>query len=583
MNIPDQSGQYKCLLKHFFGRFFDVEAIASPRIDSIEKNSLTFHILALLVLPGMLYSVFLFQKYGRYIYRPTIERDLATLTDKCFLLSLSMILIGFLTVFEWDMLFPDRKDYLILTHLPVRTRTIFYAKIAALALFLLAFSVAINFWPTFLFPGAVLTNNGFAHRWMGRTIPLSQGIRYVFSHATSMLLGNIFVFLSAISLQGFLLTFLPPQLAPVVSRIVRFLCLLLLFGALLTFPQILSVDQLIQQENPITIYYPPIWFIGMYEVLLGSRDPIIWGLAGKAFAALGMAGALSLLTYALCYLKFMKKSIESGGVVFHTAGRVRGAVNLALDRWFLREPEKRACYHFVGQTIFRSPRHILHIGTYLAVGLSLAGMGLAAMLLNEDPSVIRHLDRTIVSVPLILSFFLLVGMRVIFASPVDLESNWVFRLAPIQGIRSTYAGVRKFLIVAVVIPLYTFAGLFYGWFWAWSTALLHVCFGITMSLLLMEVLFHQFPKIPFTCSYLPGAARIVVRSPLYYVAFSGFGYAAANLEIWMGKAPHRFVYFYLAAAALFFILFRFKARAAGDKIRFEEESEEAPVYLDLRS
>ena len=40
---------------------------------------------------------------------------LAALSDKCFFLSLSMILLGFIAVYEWEMLLPDRKDYLILT------------------------------------------------------------------------------------------------------------------------------------------------------------------------------------------------------------------------------------------------------------------------------------------------------------------------------------------------------------------------------------------------------------------------------------------------------------------------------------
>jgi len=80
-----------------------------------------------------------------------------------------MILLGFITVFEWDMLFPDRKDYLILTPMPVTTRTVFNAKFAALAAFLLAFTVAINLFPTFLFPNAVLANNGFAYKVLGKT------------------------------------------------------------------------------------------------------------------------------------------------------------------------------------------------------------------------------------------------------------------------------------------------------------------------------------------------------------------------------------------------------------------------------
>lgn len=588
MGNPDPASQYKYLVRHFFGRFFDFEAISSPQVDSIEKNALTIQFLAVMVLPGVACCFYMFEKYGQFIYRPAVERDLESLTDKCLLLSLSMILIGFLTVFEWDMLFPDRKDYQILTPMPVTTRSIFLSKCAALAAFLLAFTAAIDLCPTFLFPSAVLANNSFAHRMLGKTIPVSLIIRYIISHAMSVFLANIFIFFSAISLQGIILALTPPRLAPAVSRWVRFFCLVLLLSSLFCLPAISSVHQLIHTASPITAYYPPIWFVGVYEILLGSHDAVLWGLAGRAVSALMLAGALSILTYAICYRRFIRRSIESGGGVFRNDGAIRRAGNFILDNWFLRKSIGRASYHFVAQTIFRSPRHILHIGTYLAVALSIAGTGLAGQL------IIGNLDRAILSVPLILSFFLLVGMRAIFAIPVDLDSNWLFRLAPIQQAGSAYAGVRKFLIFAIIVPVYVLAGLFYRLFWSWDVAVLHVCFGATLSLLLMRLLFYRFPKIPFTCSYLPSPARSILLYPFYYLGFASFAYAAAHLEVWMAHDPHRFLYFYGLAAVLIFLLIRrtadpvLKVLAAFDfgdegKIRFEEQSQVAPVYLDLRN
>jgi hypothetical protein len=588
MNNPDPTSQHKYLVRHFFGRFFDLEAISSPQIDSIEKNTLIFQFLAMMVLPGVVCCLLMFNKYGSLIYRPAIERDLASLTDKCLLLSLSMMLIGFLAVFEWDMLFPDRKDYQILTPMPVTTRGIFLSKCAALAAFLLAFTAAIDLCPTFLFPIAVLSNNSFAYRVLGKTVPTSLIARYIISHAMSMLLANIFVFFSAISLKGIILALTPPRLAPAISSWARFFCLVLLLGFLFSLPGISSVDQLIHTANPIMAYYPPLWFVGVYEILLGSHDAVMWGLGERAILALILAGALSILTYAMCYRRFMRRSIESGGGVLRSAAAIRRAGNFILDNWFLKKAIDRASYHFVAQTIFRSPRHILHIGTYLAVGLSIAAMGLA------DQFAIGNLDRAILSVPLILSFFLLVGMRVIFALPVDLDSNWLFRLAPIAKAGSTHAGVRKFLIFAIIVPIYVLTGLFYLTFWSWDVAVLHVCYGVTLSLLLMQLLFCRFPKIPFTCSYIPGAARSIFLYPFYFFGFATFAYAAANLEAWLARSPHRFLCFYGLTAALVFLLIRrtadpvlrlLKAFDFGDegKIRFEERSEVAPVYLDLKN
>jgi len=303
---------------------------------------------------------------------------------------------------------------------------------------------------------------------------------------------------------------------------------------------------------------------------------VLWGLSGRAFSALAVSGALSILTYAICYRRFMRRSIESGSGILRKDGIIRRAGNFILDNWFLRKSLNRAAYHFVAQTVFRSPRHILHIGTYLAVGLSIAGTGLTGKF------IIGNSDTAILSTPLILSFFLLVGMRGIFAIPVDLDSNWLFRLAPIERAGSAHAGVGRFLIFAIIVPVYVLAGLLYRLFWSWDAAVLHVCFGVTLSLLLMQLLFYRFSKIPFTCSYFPGPSRSIFIYPFYFLGFASFAYGAAHLEVWLAYDCHRFLYFY-GLAALASLLMRRTADPDEGKIRFEEKSEVAPICLDLRS
>ena len=68
-------------------------------------------------------------------------RDLASLGEKEFFICFSMTVMGLVTVIEWEMLFPDRRDYANLTPLPIRLRTMFGAKIAALLAFLTIFSL----------------------------------------------------------------------------------------------------------------------------------------------------------------------------------------------------------------------------------------------------------------------------------------------------------------------------------------------------------------------------------------------------------------------------------------------------------
>ena len=46
MNHPDPDSQHRHLVKHFFWRFFDLEAISTPQIDPVQKNALKIRILA---------------------------------------------------------------------------------------------------------------------------------------------------------------------------------------------------------------------------------------------------------------------------------------------------------------------------------------------------------------------------------------------------------------------------------------------------------------------------------------------------------------------------------------------------------
>ena len=42
-----------------------------------------------------------------------------------------MTVTGAIAVWRWDAIFPDRRDYMNMAHLPVATRTIFFANLLA--------------------------------------------------------------------------------------------------------------------------------------------------------------------------------------------------------------------------------------------------------------------------------------------------------------------------------------------------------------------------------------------------------------------------------------------------------------------
>jgi hypothetical protein len=60
--------------------------------------------------------------------------------------------MGAIAVFEWEMLFPDRSDFLILTPLPLQSLQMLAAKVEALIAFLTLLLVSYNAFGTLILP-----------------------------------------------------------------------------------------------------------------------------------------------------------------------------------------------------------------------------------------------------------------------------------------------------------------------------------------------------------------------------------------------------------------------------------------------
>ena len=72
--------------------------------------------------------------------------------DRLFFISLSMTVGAFVAAFQWDALFPTRRDYLILRPLPVTLRQIFFARLLSVVLLAVMFVLAVNVVVAFTFP-----------------------------------------------------------------------------------------------------------------------------------------------------------------------------------------------------------------------------------------------------------------------------------------------------------------------------------------------------------------------------------------------------------------------------------------------
>jgi hypothetical protein len=62
-----------------------------------------------------------------------IPQVMLGLSEEHFLIATTMLAVGLFAVLSWDSTFPDRRDVLVLAPLPLKSSTIFFAKVAAVA------------------------------------------------------------------------------------------------------------------------------------------------------------------------------------------------------------------------------------------------------------------------------------------------------------------------------------------------------------------------------------------------------------------------------------------------------------------
>lgn len=122
--------QFFVLYRDFLRRIVDIELLSvHARGDA---STLFGQFISLLIFLSLLFSIPAIYFDGK-IAVPGQDFLIGVWTLQHFLISTTMLLVGLFAVLTWNSVFPDKRDLMILAPLPVRTRTLFVAKIAAVA------------------------------------------------------------------------------------------------------------------------------------------------------------------------------------------------------------------------------------------------------------------------------------------------------------------------------------------------------------------------------------------------------------------------------------------------------------------
>lgn len=339
-------------------------------------------------------------------------------------------------------------------------------------------------------------------------VPAGTGLLRSFaSYWFTMCAAGLFAYGLIQLIQGLLGLILPRGLFMRISGYVQTLAFCVAVCSFFLQPGIGGLDDLTARGTwRVFQWLPSYWFLGLYRQLSGSMHPALQPLAWRAWTGLAIIVAGVSVVSALSYARTLRKIVEEPDIPLASARW----------RWLPRfgNPFQTAVGQFTVRSLMRSKQHRLTLTFYIGVGLAFAS------LLLKDPSTKRALadsgadnrwrDASVAlwASSVIMMALVVVGTRVVFAMPVDLRANWVFRLTGARSGRETLVAARRPLVLLAVIPVWIgSAAVCLGLWPSWQSAV-HILTLGAMGLIVVELCIARFGKIPFAFSYLPGKSRI---------------------------------------------------------------------------
>lgn len=547
----------------FFGRLFESD-LMPPGLPQVQ---LVIWSIAALAMPGLVVPLMFTPKYARLFFYPGLLQP-AILADRLTMVGLCMAAIGVVALVTWDGVFPDRRDARILSPLPIPVWTLVVGRLGALGWMFALFLAGTAVIPPVMFASIVT-----------KVLPVPGLFRGVGAQLAAMLLACTFTFFSLIAVQCAMLAVFGRA---VVQRLT--LALQVAFTVAL-LQMVLVVDRVTtrilesQGAADWTWAVPSVWFLGVYERLSGTGHPGSESLAAIGYGATLGSVIATIALYAASYARLTRQALESapGARRRISVAPAQSArrVPFAIPRRPRGSPVAHGVFAFTLRTLVRSRQHRMLLSIYFAIALAIVLGPIMSVVFSATVS--NRPGIAVASAPLVMIFLVLAGMRAVFAIPVEPRANWAVRVAePVDRVAAV-RGARRAMQAGCVIPvvLLTIAG---GTpLWGFVIAVRHGVVCLLMGLLLAEALLVGFAKVPFTCTYHPGASRMRTRWPAYAFAFFVYTGLPPVLEFSTLRTPARFASFCilvsLVIGAIAWVRNRGLAERAG--LTFEGEDPEA--------
>lgn len=560
--------QFRVLMRHFLNRFFGSEAASS---DGDAKTRLV-QVACAIGLPPLVLSLYLYTAYHLPFHR--LRSYWQQAGDHYFFVLYTMVAMGVITIFEWDLLFPDLLDVYVLSSLPAAPGRVLRARITAI-LFLVAAAI---FDSSFLSPLVLPAATDPPHL-----------LRFLAAHCAAVACGGLCSATSLLALEGLLLAVLGDRWFRRVSLWLQGGAVVALLTSLFLYPILFgALPGLILSGSSQIFLFPPFWFLGIYQRVLDgpSTLPVF-----AALARFGFLGTLATVTvasavYPLAWRRRIAGLIEGAATREREHGMARPA-DAALHAILVRVPGARAVWHFIGQNLLRVPRYrmvlVLYGGAGVALLLSSAlriEVEYGRMLIAVSPDGLRAL------VP-IAAFWTVSGLRSTFLASSDQRGRWIFRITLGRPAWPHVQAARRWilwwtmLLVAAVAALACMTGPLHSWRFAMSQGFA----AVALNLLLIDAFLSDLGTIPFTENRSTSATNLALLLIPYLGFFPAIVLFTVAVEPWLEASASRVAWAAALGIVVHIVMLSIhKARVAESfqQIEGDEDQEDFPLRLGLR-
>lgn len=580
---PERS-QFAHLVRHFLERFFNHET-ASPDGDAKARLVLTAFTVSL---PPFVIALYLWPVYHPFLGWPPGRASNGgpppywlQVNHHLFYVVYSFVAMGIVTVFEWDLFFPDLLDIFVLQTLPIPKARVFLARVTAIAIFIAGFLFDANLLAPIVLPAAIDPPNL---------------VRFLGGHLLAVACSGLFATVFILALQGLLLSLLGERMFRRLSLLLQGLMIAALLMMLLVFPVLSgAVPVLLQSHSFVSLCIPPLWFLGIYQRVMEGPTalPIYSQLAQIGCVALPVAAGMTMLVYPLAYLRRVHQLVEGPG-----ARARRNWLSWPFDRLIhfavVRNSASRAVFHFISQTILRVPRYRIYLVLYGSVGISVVAASILRLSVEQQEIRIGVSPDGIRVAIGIIAFWMIAGLRMAFVSPGNQQGRWIFRtvngrpphfVCAVEQFVGAEAWILLWALLVTCGASLAFRAFAPPALLTWPATASQLLIAVGMCLLITDFLFLHQTSIPFTGEIARDQTNPAI-SVLKYIAFVPVvAWIPLMAEPWIEGRMRNFAVAIGAITAIHLML-RYRHRRIVREYcgmpGLEDDEEDFPMKLGLR-